>query len=143
MKRLTTALIVLMLGLTMALTGCGQTNSSSHKDESGKTSSSTIDSKTVQAGLNKLLASSKQLKAAIKEGHDDQVKKLGPTLEDEWSSFEDAIKAKYPDSYEEVEKYLDPAIAGSKVTPVDQKSLSPLVDQLIKAVQDLDNKINQ
>lgn len=128
MKRFISPLIILALGLSLVLTGCGNSNNQVSK---------------VQSGVKKLLTSTKSLKKAIDQGNDKQVKKIGPTLETEWSSFEDQVKPKYPDDYAEIEKYLDPAIAGTKVTPIDKKTLSPLVDNLIKAVQNLSTKVNK
>jgi iron uptake system EfeUOB component EfeO/EfeM len=96
----------------------------------------------VNKGLSELLASSKELKTAINQGNETKVKTIGPKLEEEWSSFEDQIKPKYPKDYEEVEKYLDPTIAGTKVKPIDKTTLLPLVNHLIEAVQNLSFKIN-
>lgn len=80
------------------------------------------------------------LKMAIDLGENSQVKKLGSDLEDKWRVYEDQVKSKYPDLYAKVEMCLNPAIAGSKVSPLDKKTLKPLVYQLISAFTQLRDK---
>lgn len=136
MKKRRLTLFALFITLSLSLVACGTSNSSSGQD--GKSQTKTT---SVKDGLNQLLASSKKLKSAISQNDEEKVATIGPKLEDEWSAFEDQIKPNYPDNYGEVEKYLDPAIAGSKSKPLDKKTLLPLVDNLIQAVQDLSDKI--
>lgn len=126
------SLMAIFLILVLMLTACGQMGS-----KEGTQTKTT----NVNKGLSELLASSKELKTAINQGNETKVKTIGPKLEEEWSSFEDQIKPKYPKDYEKVESYLDPTIAGTKVKPIDKTTLLPLANHLIEAVQNLSSKI--
>lgn len=142
MKKIIITLVVMTFGLTLVLTGCGN-NKQDNQNEAGKNSTESANSSSVKDGIKELLASTQDLKNAIQDGDTDKVKKIGSSLEDIWASFEDEVKPVYPDSYEEIEKYLDPAIAGSNVTPIDKDTLLPLVDSLMKATQDLSAKVEK
>jgi iron uptake system EfeUOB component EfeO/EfeM len=125
--------IGLIFFLLVGLTGCGSTNSSDGSKHVSKTVS-------IKQGSDTLLNTAKQVKKAIDAGNKSDVQRLGPELEDNWSVYEDQVKSSYPDLYKKVEKYLDPAVAGSKASNLDKATLEPLVDHLIATVQELENK---
>ncbi|MEH7072698.1 hypothetical protein [Neobacillus drentensis] len=122
MKKLTTMVLTLGLGSALLLAGC-----------------SSADSK-VSVGVHKMLETTGELSKAIESGDQGKVKEVGPTLEDQWSSFEDDVKKENKDLYEKIEKYLDPTIAGSEAATLDQSALSSLNDQLSKALKELEEK---
>lgn len=122
MKKITTLLGTLFLISTMVLAGCGGANSK------------------VTDGVNSMLDTTKQLSAAIDSGDQAKVKKVGPKLEDQWSGFEDEVKKIDKSSYEKIEKYLDPTIAGSEAPTLDKEALGSLNDELTTALKDLQKK---
>jgi iron uptake system EfeUOB component EfeO/EfeM len=134
MKRQTLFQVGLVFFLIFGLTGCGSSNQPSHAT---KKASKTI---SIKQGSKTLLDTAKQLKKASEAGNKSAVQKLGPKLEDNWSVYEDQVKSSYPDLYEKVEKYLNPAVAGSKASTLDKAMLESLVDQLIATVQELEKK---
>jgi iron uptake system EfeUOB component EfeO/EfeM len=132
MKKSAATMAVLIMAVSAALTGCGN---SDQQPEESKTK--TV---SVQDGVKELLSVANDLKAAINSGDEAKIKETGPKLEDEWGSFEDEVHDKNPDLYAEVEKYLDPAVAGSKADSIDKETLSKLDDKLIGVVNELSRK---
>lgn len=92
-------------------------------------------------GTAKLLSTAKQLRKAATAGDEAKIKELGPKLEEVWASFEDGVKPKYPDSYEQVEKYLNPAVAAAKAAPIDKDAILKVNNQLITVLYDLSGKL--
>lgn len=122
MKKITTLLGIVFLISTIVLAGCGGGNSK------------------VTDGVNSMLDTTKQLSTAIDSGDQAKVKKVGPKLEDQWSGFEDEVKKIDKSSYEKIEKYLDPTIAGSEAPTLDKKALGSLNDELTTALKELKKK---
>ena len=119
------ALLVVSIGLggSLILAGCSSDNSK------------------VSDGVTQMLDTTEQLSKAIDSGDQAKVKEVGPQLEDQWSSFEDDVKKDNKESYEKIEKYLDPTIAGSEAATLDKEALGSLNDQLAGALKELDEKI--
>jgi len=139
-----TLLVTLILIATFALTGCGSKGATPNKQEAAaeKTVQSATDKAPSDAtGLSKLLKNARQLRKAAIAGDEAKVKEYGPKLEDEWSKIEDGIKAKYPEIYEQVEKSLNPIVAGTKASSFDKDSILKLDEQLIKVLYDLAQKL--
>ncbi|MBX5437615.1 MAG: hypothetical protein IRZ33_10430 [Alicyclobacillaceae bacterium] len=88
-----------------------------------------------------MLSISETFKDAISTGDDAKIKETGPQLETTWRSFEDSVKPKYPDSYEEVEKYLDPLVAASQAKTLDKAVLAELDDGLLRSLKGLLRKV--
>ncbi|UUZ81077.1 hypothetical protein LJK88_41220 [Paenibacillus sp. P26] len=103
--------------------------------------SNTVSDAAVKEGTAKLLKTAKRLNKAAAAGDEAKIKELGPKLEEVWGSFEDGVKPKYPDIYEQVEKSLDPAIGASKASKIDKDAVSKLDSQLIQALYDLSQKL--
>lgn len=152
MKKTLSTLVAFAVISTVALTGCGLTDSAKSNTantttntppQSNATESSQKETAvpSIHDGVAKLLSISNELKAEIASGDESKIKETGPKLEDTWSSFEDSVKPKYPDLYEKVEKYLDPTIAATKATPLDKQTLSKLNDQLIQTLNELGEKV--
>ncbi|MCL6548009.1 MAG: hypothetical protein K6T30_03770 [Alicyclobacillus sp.] len=118
------------------------TGTSSNDEPADSTAASSGDTAAIRDGVTKMLSVARDLKDAIAAGDDAKIKATGPKLEDTWSSFEDSVRPKYPDLYEEVEKYLDPAVAGSQADKPDKALLAKLDKQLTQALQALLDKVN-
>lgn len=143
------SIIVLTLAGTLTLAGCGSTNSSdtnsNQKSQAEKTTQSTSSKETsstdIKAGVTKMLSIATDLKKQIDAGDEAKIKVTGPQLEDTWHSIEDSVKPKYPDLYENVEKYLNPTVAGAKANTIDKKTLANLDEQLIQILNELEQKV--
>jgi iron uptake system EfeUOB component EfeO/EfeM len=122
MKKLTSLVLTIGLGGSLLLAGCSSTNNK------------------VSDGVNKMLDTTGQLSKAIDSGDQAKVKEVGPKLEDQWSSFEDDVKKDNKESYEKVEKYLDPTIAGSEAATLDKEALKTLNNELTDALKELADK---
>ncbi|MEH7747424.1 hypothetical protein V7659_20660 [Neobacillus drentensis] len=120
MKKLTSMVLSIGVGSALLLVGCGSTDSK------------------VTDGVNNMLETTEQLSKAIDSGDQAKVKEVGPTLEEQWSSFEDDVKKDNEDLYEKIEKYLDPTIAGSEASTLDKEALGSLNDKLTDALKELD-----
>jgi iron uptake system EfeUOB component EfeO/EfeM len=140
---------------TLALAGCSSSNSSTSSTSStadkntNQTTSTQTSSKeqtiapNLKDGVSKLLTTTDELKQAINAGDESKVKEIGPKLEGIWKTFEDGVKPKYPNLYEQTEKYLDPEVAGSQVTPLDKKTLGNLNNQLTLTLHELEKKAKE
>lgn len=133
MKRYSFFSLGLIFFLLVGLSGCAGT---------GKPSSNKIQKAplTIKQGSAALLSTANQIKQAIEESNTHKVQQLGPKLEKDWSVYEDQVKSAYPDLYEKVESDLDPAVAGTKVSPLDKKTLEPLIVHLMDTVKELEKK---
>ncbi|HJV45048.1 MAG TPA: hypothetical protein VJ824_04890 [Bacillota bacterium] len=145
MKKIITILSALTLVGTVTLTGCSSTptpsaSPSTNKEEPAKEKAPAAAT-SVKEGLAKLLQTAKQIKKAADKGDEAKIKENGPKLEEIWGSFEDDVKAKYADSYEKIEKALDPTIAATKANPIDKTTLLKIDNQLIDSLYELSGKV--
>lgn len=141
-RKLLTGSIALIVAL--GLSACGSQGSPSvpsSPKETAPAAGKTVSDAAVVEGTAKLLKAAKQLKKSAAAGDEAKIKETGPKLEEIWSSFEDGVKPKYPDAYEQVEKSLNPAIAAAKASPVDKEAVIKINDQLIQALYDLSQKL--
>lgn len=142
-KQLMVSFIVLTLSASV-LSACGTA-----KQPEGSAAPSAAQGKTaakapevsVKDGTAKLLSTAKQLRKAATAGDEAKVKEVGPKLEETWSTFEDGVKAKYPDLYEQVEKSLNPAVSASKAAKIDKDAILKIDNQLIQTLFDLSAKL--
>jgi iron uptake system EfeUOB component EfeO/EfeM len=135
MKRQLFFSLGLIFFLIVGLTGCAGTGTHSTTKSEKKNLHLTI-----KQGSAALLTTANQIKQAIEESNTHKVQQLGPKLEKEWSVYEDQVKSAYPDLYEKVESDLDPAVAGSKASTLDKKTLEPLIVHLMDTVKELEKK---
>lgn len=148
MKKVFKTIAVLSLVAVIGLTGCGVNNNSAPSNKTSAESSQSAASQSSQnqdqalkEGISKLLHTAKQLDKAIVAGDENKIKETGPKLEEIWKAIEEGVKAKYPDSYNKVEEYLDPTVAGSKTSPVDKGTLSKLNNQLVTVLYTLSEQV--
>jgi iron uptake system component EfeO len=119
-------LMITAVVCSLALSGCGKT------DEQTTAVSTSPANETVdpQKGLIQMMALTDALKAAIAAKEAGKIKAAGPQLEQMWSTFEDALKVKFPDGYLKVENNLSPLVSGVKQSALDEALLSKLNDEL-------------
>jgi iron uptake system EfeUOB component EfeO/EfeM len=139
--------VAFTLAGSLTLTGCslhqGAASHSAkdqHKTQIAKneTKQSSTDIKT---GTIHMLSITSELKKQIDASNATKIKMIGTQLEDIWHSFENGVKPKYPDIYADVEKNLDPLVAGSQGSSFDKGTLKKLNDQLAQALDKLLQKV--
>ncbi|MDP4084463.1 MAG: multicopper oxidase domain-containing protein [Bacillota bacterium] len=136
MRKTINKLLVSVIVSTVALSGCvgNSSLSKTSKAEAHAKKDSAISE--IKKGITNLLSAAKDLKKEISIGDEAKIKQTGSKLENTWASFEDSVKPKHPDLYENIEKYLNPIIAGSSAAPLDKQVLSKLDEQLIQVLND-------
>jgi iron uptake system EfeUOB component EfeO/EfeM len=140
MKQRTALIVVLSIALVSALSACGKKEEAAGPKET-PSASSNVHEVSLKDGTAKLLKTAKQIRKAATAGDEAKVRELGPQLEEAWSAYEDAVKPKYADVYEQVEKNLDPAIAASKATPLNKDALLKIDNDLIQVLYDFSAKL--
>ncbi|MDI3257024.1 MAG: imelysin family protein [Kyrpidia sp.] len=136
MKSLYAVLAVSLVG-TVALAGCSSQGSTAVPNGTGASQSgeqtSTAD---LKSNIQNILETADQLRQALADRNEAQIRSLGQKLNDQWASFEDSLRQKDPIQYTKIEKYLNPLVAGVKASPVDVHTLTSLNDGLIQALHD-------
>jgi iron uptake system EfeUOB component EfeO/EfeM len=131
--------IALILAATM-LSACGnKPEGNAVAPETRETAK--VPERTLKEGTAILLSTAKQMRKAANAGDEAKIKELGPQLEKAWSAYEDEVKPKYPDVYEQVEKALDPTIAAANKNPVNKDALLTINNQLIQVLYDFSAKL--
>lgn len=143
--RVYAGVISLMAVCAIVLSGCGPTNQAKSKGELNTVNSTQVSpsASNLKGDIMNMISTATELKKVIAAGDSRQVNAIGPKLESTWRTFEDSIKPKYPNLYANVEQYLDPTVAGSAATSLDQQTLAKLNDQLIQALDKLLQKVSE
>lgn len=123
MKKARLFLVFALIGV-VALTGCSSNNGEDIKN-----------------GVNDMMKVTAELQEQLNANNAEKIKEYGHELEEVWEKFEDGVKDKYPESYEEVEDALEPTIAGTEANTLDVDVVTTFNNQLIKALNDLSGKI--
>ncbi|MDQ0875358.1 iron uptake system component EfeO [Paenibacillus sp. V4I3] len=118
-------LIILAAATTLVLSGCG------------KTETTEVTKVPVKEGSAALLTSLDQLKGQLDTSKVKDPKKQSTLLENQWASFEDEVKPKFPELYFKVEKFLTPLEAGLKQDKLDYATLTALNNNLKAAITEL------
>ena len=105
-------LIILAAATTLLLAGCG------------KTETTEVKKVPFKEGSAALLTSIDELKGQLDANKIKDAKKLSTQLEDQWASFEDEVKPKFPELYFKVEKFLIPLEAGLKQDKLDYPDIN-------------------
>ncbi|MCQ6282198.1 multicopper oxidase family protein [Bacillus sp. EB600] len=129
-------LLALAIIGTVALSGCSAVNSSVSKNVNSSATAEANAQNGIKGDITKLLSAANELKKEVSSGDGTNIKGAGTKLEDTWSSIEDSVKPKHPDLYENVEKYLNPTVAGSKAAPPDKQAIATLDNQLIQVLNE-------
>ncbi|KRE93153.1 hypothetical protein ASG89_06510 [Paenibacillus sp. Soil766] len=118
-------LIVLAAVSTLVLAGCG------------KSEPTEVAKVPFKEGSTTLVTSVDSLKGQLEVSKIKDAKKLADQLEDQWASFEDEVKPKFPELYFKVEKFLTPLEAGLKEDKLDFPTLTALNTNLKSALTEL------
>ncbi|CAH1196717.1 putative iron uptake system component EfeM [Paenibacillus allorhizoplanae] len=118
-------LLMLAAATTLVLAGCG------------KSEPTEIAKVPFKEGSTTLVTSVDSLKGQLDASKVKDAKKLADQLEDQWASFEDEVKPKFPELYFKVEKFLTPLEAGLKEDKLDFPTLTALNTNLKAALTEL------
>lgn len=122
-------LIILAAATTLVLAGCG------------KTETTEVTKVPVKEGSAALLTSLDQLKGQLDTSKVKDPKKQSTLIENQWASFEDEVKPKFPELYFKVEKFLTPLEAGLKQDKLDYATLTSLNNNLKAAITELSTSL--
>ncbi|MEK1832073.1 hypothetical protein AAAC51_33875 [Priestia megaterium] len=86
----------------------------------------------MQTTLNKL-------QNGLEENDQKQIKKYGKELYNQWLSYENNIREKYPLLYTDTEKYILPLSTEIEKDSLDQKKVQELGVQLDRSLENLKN----
>lgn len=131
--------IGLCLSLTLLITmlaACGsdKTNVDETKEEASSGETNAV--KELAKDLQKINA---DLQVAAKDNNQDEVKKFGEKLNDQWLSTENEIREAYPLLYTDVEKYLLPLYTEVTSDAMDQAKVNELAVDLQDSLGKLEN----
>ncbi|NEW06455.1 EfeM/EfeO family lipoprotein [Paenibacillus sp. SYP-B3998] len=137
--------IILAAALTLVVTGCGKAATPGATTTTTPVASPTPNVTKVPAkeGAAAFIKTIDGLKGQLDQKKVNEPKKQSSTLEEEWASFEDEVKLKYPELYVKVEKFLTPLEAGLKQEKLDNELISQLNDGLKVAVTELSTSLNE
>lgn len=123
-------LMILATATTLILAGCG------------KTETTEVTKVPFKDGAATLITSIDQLKGQLDASKVKDPKKQSTQLENQWASFEDEVKPRFPELYFKVEKFLTPLEAGLKQDKLDYATLSALNNNLKTALTELSSSFN-
>ncbi|MGO4276697.1 hypothetical protein AB4Z22_43890, partial [Paenibacillus sp. TAF58] len=123
-------LIILAAATTLVLAGCGKTETTTE-----------VTKVPVKEGSAALLTSIDQLKGQLDTNKVKDPQKQSALLENQWASFEDEVKPKFPELYFKVEKFLTPLEAGLKQDKLDYPTLTALNNNLKAAISELSTSL--
>ncbi|KRF10797.1 EfeM/EfeO family lipoprotein [Paenibacillus sp. Soil787] len=123
-------LIILAAATTLVLAGCGKTETTTE-----------VAKVPVKEGSAALLTSLEQLKGQLDTSKVKDPKKQSTLLENQWASFEDEVKPKFPELYFKVEKFLTPLEAGLNQDKLDYATLTALNTNLKAAITELSTSL--
>jgi len=92
------------------------------------------------SGLENMRSTLKEISTQL-NNKEDKVIKTSDKLEDNWKLFEDGIKDNYKELYGKVEAPLGIIQAAVQVKPLDTKVLTTAIDQLDKALEQIQKSI--
>lgn len=124
-------LIVLAVTTTLVLAGCG------------KSEPTEVAKVPFKEGSAKLVTSIDTLKGQLDALKVNDAKKLADQIEEQWASFEDEVKPKFPELYFKVEKFLTPLEAGLKEDKLDFPTLKALNSNLKAALTELTTSFSE
>lgn len=123
----------IIIAASMALSACGT------KDEQTTTQTEETTSQTsVADGAKEMKAEVADLKVQLEANDAKKAAANGENLEEIWESFEDEVKEKDADLYEEVETPLHLIEAGVEVEPLDVDTLNKAADDLDRVLSDVE-----
>lgn len=140
MKSLKKLLVLAVIGASITLIGCSAQKSKEVKPNLN-TKTSTIDKQplSIEVGASNMKIVLKEMKVQLTNKEEDKVIATSKRLEENWSSFEDAVKSKSPALYEKVEGPLGVIQGGVKTKPLDTKTILSAVDKLDNVLTEIQN----
>jgi iron uptake system EfeUOB component EfeO/EfeM len=140
MKSLKKLLISITLGTVVVLAGCSAQKSATTVPETNtQTAVNENQTLSVEDGSKNMRNVLKDMKSELSNKEEAKAIKTSDLLEENWSKFEDAVKAKKPDLYEKLEAPLGIIQGAVKITPLDIKVLTTSIDDLDKILIEIQN----
>ncbi|SDO21609.1 hypothetical protein SAMN05518871_11256 [Psychrobacillus sp. OK028] len=127
----------IIIAASMALSACGTKDEKTKTDDNTQTEETTSQT-SIADGAKEMKAEIADLKVRLEENDPKKAKANGENLEEIWESFEDEVKEKDADLYEQVEIPLHLIEAGVEVDPLDKDTLNKAADDLDSVLSDVE-----
>lgn len=95
---------------------------------------------SIADGTKKMKNIIEEIKEGLKDKNEDVVVKEASELDEVWEKFEDDVKVKSKDLYDQAEKPLGVIKAGIKVKPLDEKVLKETIEDLGKVLTSIQSQ---
>jgi len=107
-KKITYTALTLSLLTVPALGACSNSTASSNQNDTKQTDSQEKESKqdSLKNNVKKMQTTLNKLQNGLEENDQKQIKKYGKELYNQWLSYENNIREKYPLLYTDTEKYI-------------------------------------
>ena len=140
-KKITYTALTLSLLTVPALGACSNSTASSNQNDTKQTASQEKESKqdTLKNNVKKMQTTLNKLQNGLEENDQKQIKKYGKELYNQWLSYENNIREKYPLLYTDTEKYILPLSTEIEKDSIDQKKVQELSVQLDRSLENLKN----
>ncbi|MFC5404032.1 iron uptake system protein EfeO [Cohnella soli] len=141
LSRVNAILAASLLAVMLSACGNNDTNKPAATGSAvpSQSASSSGDTSAIQDGTTKLQEQTTKLQEAIEQKNLDEVKKLGKAVNEDWLSYENAVRQVFPLEYTEVEKYVMPIFSASAYDKVDFDALKVTAAKLQDALTALKN----
>lgn len=127
----------IIIAASMALSACGtKDDQTTTGDETQK--EETTSQTSIADGAKEMKAEVADLKVQLEANDAKMAAENGENLEEIWESFEDEVKEKDVDLYEQVETPLHLIEAGVEVDPLDVETLNKAADDLDSVLSDVE-----
>jgi iron uptake system component EfeO len=138
-KKVAYTALTLSLLTVPALAACSNTTSTSKDSASVQSSKKQSGKNTLKSHVQMMQATLKDLQGALGKNDTEKVKQYGKKLNDQWLSYENDIREKYPLLYTDAEKYLQPLYTEVTMDNLDSKKVQELSVQLERSLSNLAN----
>lgn len=127
----------IIIAASMALSACGTKDEPTTTDNNAQTEETTSQT-SIADGAKEMKAEVADLKVQLEANDAKKASANGENLEEIWESFEDEVKEKDADLYEQVETPLHLIEAGVEIEPLDVDTLNKAADDLDRVLSDVE-----
>lgn len=129
MKNIKFMTLSVVLGAVLLMSACGT--------ETTKQVTHEKETLSISEGTEKMLHIVGEMEEGLTDKNPDTVIEEADELDEVWEEFEDQVKEKSKDLYDEAEKPLGIIKAGVQITPFDEKTLGEAIEDLESVLKEV------